>query len=123
MALWRTTSQPIVHLSAWKLLKVKTDVIKAFENHEVACLVLLDLSTAFITIIHDTLLRRMETQFAVTRIALNWFRSYLSDRSQAIVTGDLLLDGSKLASISLTSGILQDSVLGPILFTLYIWYH
>ena len=108
-----------LHSTETVLLKVKTDVIRALENHEVACLVFLDLSTAFNTIDYNILLIRMETLFAVTGVTLNWFRSYLTDRVQAIVIGDLLLDGSKLASIPLTSGILQGSVLGPILFILY----
>ena len=83
-----------------------------------ACFVLLDHSAAFNTIDHDTLLRRMETQFAVISVALHWFRFYLTNRIQAIVIGDLLLDGSKLASILLTSRTLQGSVLGPVLFSL-----
>ena len=61
----------------------------------------------------------METRFAVTGITLNWFRSYLTNRTQAVVIGDLLSGGSKSASISLNSGIPQGSVLGPILFTIY----
>ena len=63
-----------VHQSAYRayhstetaLLKVKTDVIRALENQEVACLILLDLSAAFDTIDHNTLLKRLETRFAVT---------------------------------------------------------
>ena len=83
------------------------------------CLILLDLSAVFNTIDHDILLSRLETRFAVSGITLNLFRSYLTNRTQAIVIGDLLSGGSKSASISLNSGILQSSVLGPILFTIY----
>ena len=42
-----------LHSTEIALLKVKTDVIKALENQEVACLILLDLSVAFETIDHD----------------------------------------------------------------------
>ena len=52
-----------LHSTETALLKVKTDVIKALENQEVACLILLDLSVAFDTIDHDILLSRLETRF------------------------------------------------------------
>ena len=67
------------HSTETALRKVKTDVIRALENQEVTCLVLLDLSAAFNTIDHDTLLSRMETRFTVTSVTLNWFRSYLTE--------------------------------------------
>ena len=107
--------------TAWKLalLKVKTDIIRALENQEVACLILLDLSAAFDTIDHNTLLGRLETRFAVTGTALNCLRSYLTNRTQAVAVGDPLLKGSRSAFVLLKSGILQGSVLGPILFTIY----
>ena len=76
------------HNTETALLKVKTDVIRALENQEVACLILLDLSAAFDTIDHNTLLRRLETRFAVTDTALNWLRSYLTNRTQAVIVGN-----------------------------------
>ena len=116
-----------VHQSAYRayhsmetaLLKVKTDVIRALEDQEVACLILLNLSAAFNTIDHNILLRRLETRFAVTDIALNWLRSYLNNRTQAVTVGYPLLEGSRLAFVQLISGIPQGSILGPILFTIY----
>ena len=101
------------------LLKVKTDVIRALKNQEVACLILLDLSAAFDTIDHNTILRRLETRFDVTGTTLNWLGSYLTNRTQAITVGDPLLEGSRLAFVLLKSGIPQGSILGPILFTIY----
>jgi len=47
-------------------------------------LVSLDLSTAFDTIDHCTLLNRLENSFGVTGLALSWIRSYLSNRGQCI---------------------------------------
>ena len=107
------------HSTETALLKVKTDVIRALEDQEVACLILLDLSTAFDTIDHNILLRRLETWFAVTDTALNWLRSYLTNRTQVVTVGDPLLEGSRLAFVQLMSGIPQGSILGPILFTIY----
>ena len=107
------------HSTETALLKVKTNVIRALENQEVACLILLDLSAAFDTIDHNTLLRRLETRFAVTDTALNWLRSYLTNRTQAVTVGNPLLEGSRSAFVLLKSGIRQGSILGPILFTIY----
>ena len=101
------------HSMETALLKVKTDVIRALKNQEVACLILLDLSAAFNTIDYNTLLRRLETRFTVTGTTLNWLRSYLTNRTQAVTVGDPLLEGSRLAFVLLKSGIPQGSVLGP----------
>ena len=69
------------HSMETALLKVKTDVIQALENQEVAGLILLDLSVAFNTIDHDILLSRLKLRFVVTGVALKWLGSYLTDRT------------------------------------------
>ena len=51
-------------------------------------LVLLDLSAAFDTVNHEILLRRLETTFGITGTALQWFSSYLGNRSQRVAFGD-----------------------------------
>ena len=106
------------HSMETALLKVKTNIIRALKNQEVACLILLDLSAAFNTTDHNTLLGRLETRFAVTGTALNWLRSYLTKWTQAVAVGDPLLESSRSAFVLLKSGIPQGSVLGPILFTI-----
>ena len=75
------------HSMETALLKVKTNVIRALVNQEVACLILLDLSVAFNTIDHDILLSRLKSRFAVTSATLKWVGSYLMDRTQAIEIG------------------------------------
>ena len=77
-------------------------------------LVLLDLSAAFDTIDHSILFHRMYTRFGITGIALNWFKSYLTNRSQVVTIGDCCS-----APKTLNFGVPQGSVLGPILFTIY----
>ena len=64
------------HSMKTALLKVKTDIIQALDNQEMACLILLDLSVAFDTIDHDILLNRLKSRFAVTGVALKWLGSY-----------------------------------------------
>ena len=107
------------HSTETALLKVKTDVIGALENQEMTCLILLDLSVAFNTIDHDILLCRLKSRFAVTGVTLKWLRSYLTDGTQAIEIGVPLSGGSRSAFVPLKSSILQGSILGPILFTIY----
>ena len=107
------------HSMETALLKVKTDVIQALENQEVACLILLDLLVAFDTTDHDILLSRLKSRFAVTGVVLKWLGSYLKDRTQVVEIGVPLSGGSRSEFISLRSGIPQGSLLGPILFTIY----
>ena len=107
------------HSTETALLKVKTNVIQALDNQEVACLILLDLSAAFDTTDHDILLNRLKSRFVVTGVVLKWFGSYLKDRSQVVEIGVSLSGGSRSEFAKLRSGIPQGSVLGPILFTTY----
>ncbi len=78
-------------------------------------LTLLDLSSAFDTIDHDILLDRLSSLYGINGIALTWFKSYLSDRTQFVTIND-----TNSKSVPLTFGVPQGSVLGPILFILYI---
>ena len=78
-------------------------------------LILLDLSAAFDTIDHDILFHRLENRFGVSGLALQWFKSYLSNRTYSVSLKSL--PSSK--SVTVSFGVPQGSVLGPILFTLY----
>ena len=77
-------------------------------------LVLLDLSAAFNTADHDILLHRLESGIEVKNIVLSWFRSKLSERTHSVKIGII-------ASLphTLMYGVLQGSVLSPVLFTIY----
>jgi hypothetical protein len=80
----------------------------------VSVLALLDLSAAFDTLDHQIMLNRLETTFGITGTALKWLESYLIDRVQTTVVGDI-----KSKPKALQFGVPQGSVLGPFLFTLY----
>ena len=75
---------------------------------------LLDLSSAFDTVDHEVLLRRLQIFFGIADTALQWFRCYLAGRSQHV-----LLNGSFSEDFSLPHGAPQGSCLGPLPFTIY----
>jgi len=73
--------------------------------------VLFDLSAALDTVDHDILFSLLETDVGILGVALSWFFSYLSGRSQSISC-----DGRTSFSRTVTCGVPQGSVLGTLLF-------
>jgi hypothetical protein len=87
----------------------------ALDRQRDVILVLLDLSAAFDTIDHEILLRRLHLRFGFEGPVLEWLKSYLHGRTQKVSIGTMV---SK--EHSLRYGVPQGSVLGPILFSLYM---
>ena len=77
-------------------------------------LLLLVLSAAFDTVDHDILLTRLHSKYSISGIALEWFRSYLTNCSQFA-----LIEECRSQSRELKCGVPQGSVLGPILYVLF----
>ena len=77
------------HSTGTTLLKVKADILCAMDKQEIVCLVLLDQSAAFDNIDHTILLHRLKTWFSITGTALEWIKSYLTNRNQHVIINHL----------------------------------
>jgi hypothetical protein len=102
------------HSTESALVRVQNDFLVAADNHKVGLLVLLDLSAAFDTIDHKYMLQNLQLIHGIEGTALNWYRSYLSDRFQSVV-----IDGVQSRPKKLSCGVPQGSILGPEMYTKY----
>jgi hypothetical protein len=84
-------------------------------TQDASALVLLDLSAAFDTIDHQILLERLSHCFGLSSTAVNWFSSYLSNRTQSVHVG-----AYTSAVVHLLFGVAQGSVLGGPPFIMYV---
>jgi len=97
------------------LVRMTDDINKQIQAGNIVIVVLLDLSAAFDTIDHGILLRKLLKDYGVGGNALRWIKSYLESRSFCVKIEDTI---SSL--LELLWGVPQGSLLGPILFILYI---
>ena len=78
------------------VLKVQNDILRALDANKQVVLVLLDLSAAFDTIEHTSLLHRLSSRVGITGSVLRWISSYLSDRTQQVKISESLSTQSTL---------------------------
>ena len=102
------------HSTETALLKVQSDILTALDSGSGAVLLMLDLSAAFDTIDHGILLSRLNSLYGISGDALDWFKSYLSNRVQRVIIGDTVSECK-----GLNFGVPQGSVLGPKIYCMY----
>ncbi len=102
------------HSTETALVKITNDLHLASHQGCISLLVLLELSAAFNTIDHDILIDRLQNNTGKGQ-ALRWFRSYLSDRYHLVY-----LNGESSQLSPVKYGVPQGSVLGPLLFSIYM---
>ena len=84
------------------------------DNKRFSCGFFVDLEKAFDTVNHNILVKKLE-YYGIRGVANQWFASYLYNRKQFVT-----LDGCKSEQCSVTCGVPQGSILGPLLFVIYI---
>ena len=95
-------------------MKSQKTIKESIDNRKFGCGIFIDLRKAFDTVNHVILLKKLE-HYGIRGNSLDWFDSYLNNRFQYVY-----LNGESSERKLITCGVPQGSVLGPLLFLIYI---
>ena len=102
------------HSTDHALIELVDQIRFSIDNNQMTCGIFVDLSKAFDTVNHEILLGKLE-HYGIRGIALELFKSYLSERKQYVQ-----IKNCKSQTRSISCGVPQGSVLGPLLFLIFI---
>ena len=107
------------HSTVHGLITITEDIKKSIDNGKLTCEVFIDLQKAFDTVDHKILLKKLEI-YGFRGITNDWFSTYLSGRKHSTVYVYVSVSGADSNYRDIKHGVPQGSVLGPILFLIYI---
>ena len=102
------------HSTDYAIIQLCDKIIESLANKEHIIGIFMDLSKAFDTIDHKILIHKLK-QYGIRGSTLSWFENYLSNREQYVVFQSSCSSKSKI-----TCGVPQGSILGPLLFLVYV---
>ena len=102
------------HSTEYAAMELPDKVLKDIDEQNISLAIFMDLSKAFDTLDHSILIKKL-AHYGVNGTALEWFISYLTGRSQYVE-----IDGVSSSILTLSTGVPQCSILGPLLFLIYM---
>ena len=102
------------HSTIHALTSLTEDIRNSLDNSNIACGIFIDLQKAFDTVDHEILLNKL-AHYGIRGLANNWFKSYRCNRQQFVS-----INGYDSTKLTMKHGVPQGSVLGPLLFLIYI---
>ena len=103
-----------LHSTELAALEFADKIVSNLEQGKLPLAIFLDLSKAFDTIDHKILLEKLK-YYGISGKAIEWFQSYLCERKQYVQYGD-----STSSMSFIKTGVPQGSILGPLLFIIYM---